>query len=110
MSGQRAFMIRLRRTSRLEAYLDVYDVAAETGVHPEFIRRLVRLGLLDPVEAREGQRLLFEVSAVPLVRKILRLRRDLGLNYAGIGVVLELMERIESLEARIRELEGDFFE
>jgi DNA-binding transcriptional MerR regulator len=46
---------------------------------------------------------------VPLVRKIIRLRRDLGLNYAGIGVVLELMERIESLEAKIRELEGDFF-
>ncbi len=102
-------MIRLRRTSRLETHLDVYDVAAETGVHPEFIRRLVRLGLLDPVEALEDETLLFEVSAVTLVRKILRLRRDLGLNYAGIGVVLELMERIEVLEARIRELERDFF-
>ncbi|NLI32448.1 MAG: hypothetical protein GX422_06650, partial [Deltaproteobacteria bacterium] len=35
----------------------------------------------------------------------LRIRNQLGVNYAGVGVVLELMARIESLEANIRELE-----
>jgi DNA-binding transcriptional MerR regulator len=51
------------------------------------------------------EELFFEASAVYVVRKILRLRRDLGINYAGIGVVLELMNRVEQLEARVRQLE-----
>jgi hypothetical protein len=40
------------------------------------------------------------------VRRILRLRNQLGVNYAGIGVILELMSRIEDLEDQIRELES----
>jgi len=35
------------------------------------------------------------------VRRIMRLRRDLGINYAGIGVVLDLLARIETLEAQL---------
>jgi DNA-binding transcriptional MerR regulator len=52
---------------------------------------------------------LFEAGTVLLLRKILRLRHDLGINYAGIGVVLELTERMEKLEERIRELEALMF-
>jgi hypothetical protein len=36
----------------------------------------------------------------------MRLRKELGINYAGVGVVLELLSRIEKLEARIRQLEA----
>ena len=43
-------------------------------------------------------------EAAFLVRKIIRLRNELGINYSGVGVVLELLSRIEILEARIREL------
>jgi hypothetical protein len=42
---------------------------------------------------------------VPLIAKIIRLRNELGINYSGVGVVLELLERINTLENRIRELE-----
>jgi MerR family transcriptional regulator, heat shock protein HspR len=42
------------------------------------------------------------------LRKILRLRNELGINWAGIGVILDLLSRIEQLEARIRDLEKQF--
>jgi hypothetical protein len=41
-----------------------------------------------------------------IVNKIQRLRHDLSINYSGIGVVLDLLSRIEELEARIRQLES----
>jgi MerR family transcriptional regulator, heat shock protein HspR len=44
------------------------------------------------------------------VRRILRLRNELGVNYAGIGVVLELMARLEALEDHIKELESKIFD
>jgi MerR family transcriptional regulator/heat shock protein HspR len=49
---------------------------------------------------------LFHADVIPLLGRILRLRNHLGVNYAGIGVILELMTRIESLENHIRELES----
>ena len=48
----------------------------------------------------------FDSEVIPLIRRILRLRNELGVNYAGIGVILELMSRLEALEARIRDLES----
>lgn len=77
-----------------------------SGVHPEVIERFVRLGLIDPAardEKDEGW--LFDVDVVPIVKKIIRLRNDLGINYAGIGVVLDLLDRLEELERRISILE-----
>lgn len=86
--------------------LTLPQLASLCGVHPDLIVRFVKLGLLDPLEEQAGVPRLFERSAVDVVLKILRLRRDLGINYAGIGVVLELMHRIDVLEARVRELES----
>ncbi len=45
--------------------------------------------------------LLFAETAVPRIWRIMRLRRDLGINFAGIGVVLDLLDRIEELEREI---------
>ena len=79
--------------------------AARCGVHPDLIERFVYLGLIDPVGGDED-RLLFPLEVVPLVRKIIRLRNHLGINYVGIGLVLELMNRIEKLESKLQELKA----
>ncbi|SMC25380.1 MerR HTH family regulatory protein [Desulfacinum hydrothermale DSM 13146] len=105
MQESRFYMIRITDVPRYGGALSLMDLAGETGVHPELIRRFVHLGLVDPLDEAHREELFFEPSAVHVVRKILRLRRDLGINYAGIGVVLELMHRVEQLEARVRQLE-----
>ena len=58
------------------------------------------------MEEKDEKGYLFGPEVVPRVKKIIRLRQDLGVNLPGIGVVLELLERIDNLEARIRELEA----
>jgi hypothetical protein len=65
-------------------------LAHETGLHPDLVRRLLRLGAIEP-EA---------VDAAARLARIVRLRRDLGLNYAGAILAVELLARIERLEAR----------
>ena len=86
------------RTTGLVA---IETLAREAGVHPEMVRRFVRLGLLDP---RGGTRSapLFRVQDAYLLARAMRLRRDLGVNYAGAVLATELLARIEELEQRSR--------
>ena len=71
------------------------------GLHPELVRRLVVLGLLDATADAEGE-LWFTRAELARVARIERLRRGLALNYAALGLVLDLLDRIEELEAARR--------
>lgn len=88
-------------------FLKRRDIVCLCGVHPDLVERLERLGLIDRVhrDPHDGEPV-FHREAVPLIEKVLRLRKELGINFAGVGVVLELLSRIEQLEARIRQLEA----
>ena len=87
----------LARPTRLP--LDQF--ANVTGLHPQQVRRLVALGLLDP-SSSAGGRLEFPPSQLAVAARVQRLRFGLGLNYAAVGVVLDLLARIEELEAALR--------
>lgn len=99
----------MKRTYGHESYMELREVAHRCGIHPEMVKRLVSLGLIDYEETRPGGVVLFRHEVVPTIRRILRLRNELGVNYAGVGVILELMSRIEALEQQIRELESRLF-
>lgn len=76
--------------------LDIHEVSRYVDLHPEIIRRFVSLGLIDPVQ--QQPKLIFEVSVVPRIKKILRLRNDLGINLNGIGLIFDLLDKIAALE------------
>ena len=81
--------------------LSLDQMAGRSGLHPDMIRRLVTLGLLTcRPDARGEPR--FDPSALAVVGRIQRLRTSLGLNYAAIGLVLDLLDRIEQLESASR--------
>lgn len=82
-------------------------LAREAGLHPELVRRFIALGLLEPAAARPDAPLFVRDAAARLARAA-RLRRDLGLNYAGAVLACDLLERIDALEARLRRYEPDF--
>jgi DNA-binding transcriptional MerR regulator len=97
----------VRVTTRKWRSINSAEAARRCGVHPGLIDRFVRLGLCEPTGwDNHGRQWLFEEDVVPLVRKIIRLRNELGINYAGIGVVLDLLGRIERLEARLAAAEA----
>jgi DNA-binding transcriptional MerR regulator len=77
--------------------LSLDSFAARAGVHPELVRRFVALGLLPAAPDAAGQ-LWFVPADLPRVARIRRLHADLALNYAALGLVLELLERIHQLE------------
>ena len=72
------------------------ELGRVTQVHPELIENFLEWQLIEP--AQTDPDILFPDSVVPRILRIVRLRRDLGINWAGIGVVLDLLDRIETLE------------
>jgi chaperone modulatory protein CbpM len=76
--------------------LDIF--AERAGLHPELVARFVALGLVDAERDALG-RLWFGPAALPTVARVQRLRADLGLNYAAVGLVLDLLDRIDVLES-----------
>ena len=77
--------------------LTLEDLAAAVDLHPDVVQRLVAYGLVDKlVLGDEGP--CFDNAAVCRLRVIWRLRQDLGINLPGIAVVLDLLERLESLQ------------
>lgn len=77
--------------------LDLESFAHVTGTHPELVRRLVALGLVDAERDAYGE-LWFLPAQAATVHRIRRLRADLGLNYAALGLVCDLLDRIAALE------------
>jgi chaperone modulatory protein CbpM len=87
----------LMRVSQLS--LDSF--AAQAGMNPDLVRRLVTLGLLEPTRDVSG-RLWFSAPQLRAAARIQRLRAGLSLNYAALGLVVDLLDRIEVLEAALR--------
>ncbi|MFC8358275.1 chaperone modulator CbpM [Streptomyces griseorubiginosus] len=81
--------------------LSLATVARRSGLHPELIRRFVALGLVDAERDAAGH-LVFDPTAPAVLARVQRLRTGLCLNYASIGLVLDLLDRISLLEAALR--------
>lgn len=78
-------------------YLTLEMLAASAGLHPALVERFIEFGLLGPIE-RAGAELFFNAAALTRLRLIERLRRDIGINLAGVGVVLDMLNRLCQLQ------------
>jgi hypothetical protein len=87
----------LERPIRLS--LDAF--AARAGLHPDTVRRFVALGLLEPTQDARG-RLWFAPEQLRTAARIQRLHAGLSVNYAALGLVMDLLDRIDVLEAAMR--------
>ncbi|GAA0713238.1 MerR family transcriptional regulator [Dactylosporangium roseum] len=82
-------------------YLSLDAFAAAARLHPELVARLAALGLLEPSVDARGIRW-FRAVDLAVAARIHRLYTGLPLNYAAIGVLLDLLDRIDELEATLR--------
>jgi DNA-binding transcriptional MerR regulator len=82
--------------------LTLNGLAGSTGVHPALIEYFVDYGLLEP-SARTGTQLFFDAACIARLRMIERLRRDLGANLAGIAVILDLLDRLTTLQREVEQ-------
>ncbi len=83
-----------------ERRYSVEQVATMTAISVTLVRRLADLNV---IEAEQDQLHAREVSRLA---QILRLRRDLGVNWIGAGMVLDMSQEIARLKARLQAYES----
>lgn len=67
------------------------------------LARLVRLRVVEPTAPGTGR---FTVATAARLRRMLRLHADLGVNFTGAAIIVDLLERRESLQAELTRLRG----
>ncbi len=85
----------------------VISVAARlVGVHEQTLRYYERAGLVEPARSR-GRIRLYSLTDIERVRQIRRLTEDLGVNLAGVEVIMRLTDRIRELEDETEALRAE---
>ncbi len=78
-------------------------VAESYQIHPQTLRLYERLGLLKPSRS-EGNTRLYTEDDLQRLEVILTLTRDLGVNLAGVEVILNMREKMERLQREVEEI------
>lgn len=77
-------------------------VAEMYEIHPQTLRLYEREGLLKPSRS-EGNTRLYTEEDLKRLEFILSLARDLGVNIAGIGIILNMRERMDQMQKQMQE-------
>ena len=84
----------------------VISVAARlVEMHPQTLRYYERAGLLKPTRS-SGKIRLYSQREIERLRKISRLTNELGVNLAGVEIIIDLTERLEKLQERMKQREA----
>jgi chaperone modulatory protein CbpM len=83
------------------AEVTLADLTRSCRVHAEWVIELIEEGVIEPRQ-QSGPQWRFAATTVVRVQKAQRLQRDLGVNLPGVALALELLDRIDALEARLR--------
>lgn len=86
-----------------ETSIALDELMRASGLAREEVVELVEYGVFQPQGAPSSWR--FASQTIIVARRAARLRSDFGLDTSGLALVLAYLERIETLERRIRELE-----
>ena len=82
----------------VEVRLTAGELATAAGVSVARLARFVRLGLVEASPPGSGT---FAAGSAARLRRMLRLRADLGVNLVGAAIVVDLLERLDDLEAEL---------
>ncbi|GAA7234726.1 helix-turn-helix transcriptional regulator [Helicobacter pylori] len=79
-------------------------VAKILGVHPQTLRQYEKEGLIEPSRT-DGKMRLYSQRDMDKIKTILRLTRDMGVNLAGVDIILRLKEKLDELDNLNKELQ-----
>ncbi len=89
------------RKKNRAAYM-ISVVSEQYGIHPQTLRLYEREGLLKPSRT-EGNTRLYTDKDLERLEVILALTRDLGVNLAGVEIILNMREKMEAMQKQIQE-------
>ena len=85
-----------------KAYYMISAVAQKYSIHPQTLRLYEREGLLKPSRT-DGNTRLYSDEDLQRLETILSLTRDLGVNLAGVEIILNMREKIEQMQHEVNE-------
>ena len=85
-----------------KAYYMISAVAQKYNIHPQTLRLYEREGLLKPSRT-EGNTRLYSEEDLEQLETILTLTRDLGVNLAGVEVILNMRWKIQQMQGEVNE-------
>ena len=86
--------------ARKSAYFMISAVAEQYQLHPQTLRLYEREGLLAPSRS-EGNTRLYTAEDLERLEVILKLTRDLGVNLAGVEIILNMREKMGEMQRQI---------
>lgn len=92
-----------RKKDGTKTYVMISAVAERFEIHPQTLRMYEREGLICPHRS-EGKTRLYDDEALRRLEVILTLTRDLGVNLAGVEVILNMREQMEDLRQEVDRL------
>jgi len=81
-------------------------VATMLDIHPQTLRQYEREGLVEPSRT-QGRMRLYSQRDIDRMKLILRLTRQMGVNLAGVDIVLKLKEQIDNMQIEIDQLRSE---
>lgn len=93
---------RPRSRGKGKGYYMISAVAETYGIHPQTLRLYEREGLLSPSRT-EGNTRLYSEEDLRQLETILNLTRDLGVNLAGVEIILNMRGKMEKMQREISE-------
>jgi len=87
----------MARTKATKKKFTISVIAEEYGVHPQTLRLYEREGLITPSRSAKGTRYYTEED-VERLELILNLTRDLGVNLAGVEIILNMREKMNRMQ------------
>ena len=84
-------------------------VAKVLNIHPQTLRQYEREGLISPSRT-QGKMRLYSQKDIDRIKMILRLTRELGVNLAGVDIIMRLKDQMEELENEIESLKEELQE
>jgi MerR family transcriptional regulator/heat shock protein HspR len=86
-----------RRRPQKRRFLRISAVAERFDIHPQTLRLYEREGLIDPPRSAGNTRQ-YDQETLDRLETILTLTRDLGVNLAGVEVILNMREQMEKMQ------------
>ena len=90
-------------TDRTKPLYMIGVVAEMLGVHPQTLRFYEKKGLLRP-NRTEGRTRMYSAEDVEELARLLRLTRDLGVNLAGVEILVRMRRRMVDMQKQIEDL------
>lgn len=87
---------------RSKAAYMISSVSEQYEIHPQTLRLYEREGLLKPSRS-DGNTRLYSDADLERLEVILKLTREMGVNLAGVEVILNMRERMEAMQSQIEE-------